>query len=90
MNPGLRAAVRDAGGFQVWARGWAVWAEELKEESLEAFPWCVCCRVQGGRGIPRLIVECPPRGQPTNREESRPFQNMGGVAVLHDLLVGFV
>ena len=64
MNTGLRAAVRDGGGFQVWARGWAAWAEELKEESLEAFPWCVCCRVQGGRGIPRLIVECPPRGSP--------------------------
>ena len=62
MNTGLRAAVHDGGGFQVWARGWAAWAEELKEESLEAFPLCVCCRVQGGRGIPRLIAECPPQG----------------------------
>ena len=38
MNTGLRAAVHDGGGFQVWAKGWAAWAEELKEESLEAFP----------------------------------------------------
>ena len=38
VSTGPRAAVRDGGGFQVWPRGWAGWAQELKEESLDAFP----------------------------------------------------